>query len=64
MMMNCRQATRLMSEALDRRLSVGERLALRLHNSMCSGCTHYRQHMHLLRTVSEHVKQGRIQDND
>jgi len=64
MMMNCRQATQLMSEAMDRRLSIVEHFRLRMHSSMCSGCRNYRQHMRLLRAASEHVKQGRIQENE
>ena len=48
-MMNCRQATRLMSEELDRPLTWRERLALRLHTLMCGGCHQYREQMAFLR---------------
>lgn len=40
-MMNCHQATRLMSEARERRLSLTEKLALRFHQSMCAGCRRF-----------------------
>ncbi|WPL17476.1 hypothetical protein Thiowin_02495 [Thiorhodovibrio winogradskyi] len=42
-MMNCRHATRLMSEDLDRPLSRRERLAPRFHLMMCGGCRQFRQ---------------------
>jgi hypothetical protein len=47
--MNCKEATQLMSQELDRPLTWRERLALRLHNLMCSGCHQYRQQMAFLR---------------
>ncbi|QKS28742.1 zf-HC2 domain-containing protein [Accumulibacter sp.] len=48
-MMNCKQATRLMSDEMDRDLSAGDRLALRLHTLLCSGCARYREQMSFLR---------------
>jgi len=40
-MMNCQQATRLMSEAQERTLSFRENVALRLHLLICSGCKNF-----------------------
>jgi hypothetical protein len=37
-MMSCRQATELLSQALERRLTIGERLRLRVHLVVCVGC--------------------------
>ena len=48
-MMNCKQATRLMSEEMDRDLAPGDRLALRLHTLLCAGCARYREQMRFLR---------------
>ena len=48
-MMNCKQATRLMSEEMDRDLATGDRLALRLHTLLCAGCARYRVQMGFLR---------------
>lgn len=50
-MMNCKQATQLMSQELDRPLTWRERMALRLHNLMCIGCHNYRKQMAFLRTA-------------
>lgn len=48
-MMNCRQAARLLSAAMDRPLTRGERLALRLHTLLCTGCRNYRRQIAFLR---------------
>ena len=50
-MLNCKQATRRMSEAEDRPLDLGERLELGLHLAMCQGCRNYRRHLRVLRTA-------------
>lgn len=40
-MMNCQHATRLISEAQDRPLSVSEKASLKFHTMMCSGCRNF-----------------------
>ena len=50
--MNCRDATRLMSEAQERPLSITERISLRLHLIMCSGCHNFKAQMNTLRLVT------------
>ena len=40
-MLNCREVTQLASEALDRKLSLKERIGLRFHLMMCKLCTRY-----------------------
>jgi len=57
-MMSCKEATRLMSEEQDRKLSVGERLTLRFHTVMCIGCTNYRKHMAFLRRAAQRFRDG------
>ena len=37
-MMDCREATELMSRARDEKLTLGQRLGLRLHTLICAGC--------------------------
>ncbi len=39
MMLNCKQASRLMSEGMDRELDLGQRAALRFHLFLCTACT-------------------------
>jgi hypothetical protein len=38
MKLSCKEATRLMSQAQDRELSLGERASLQLHLALCRGC--------------------------
>ncbi|MDP3192294.1 zf-HC2 domain-containing protein, partial [Rhodoferax sp.] len=40
-MMNCQQATRLISESQDRTLSLSEKMALKMHVMMCAGCKNF-----------------------
>lgn len=53
-MKSCRQVTRLLSEDLDRSLTVSERMQLRVHCWMCSGCANFGLHMKQLRLMSRH----------
>lgn len=48
-MMNCEQATRLMSDGEDRDLSLSEKAALRLHLMMCVGCRRFSSQVGVLR---------------
>jgi predicted anti-sigma-YlaC factor YlaD len=47
-MMNCKEATQLMSQELDRKLTWYERISLELHVMMCDGCTNFRKQMAFL----------------
>jgi predicted anti-sigma-YlaC factor YlaD len=49
MMLTCKEATRLVSQGLDRKLSFGERLLLRVHLAICDGCTNFRSQAASLR---------------
>ncbi len=48
-MLSCREASRLMSEGLDRKLGLRERLALRMHVAICAGCTRVEKQLAFLR---------------
>ena len=50
--MICRDATRLMSEAQERPLSITERVSLKLHVIMCSGCHNFKDQMNSLRLMT------------
>lgn len=51
-MLNCRQVTRLFSQAQERDLSFAERVGLRIHVMMCKGCRNFGEHMTVLRKVT------------
>ena len=57
-MMNCRQATALLSQALDRELTLEERAELKVHLMMCSGCRNFGQQMHELRDITRLYAKG------
>jgi predicted anti-sigma-YlaC factor YlaD len=40
-MMNCQQATRLISESQDRALPLSQSVSLKVHLMMCSGCKNF-----------------------
>ncbi len=40
-MMNCEQATRLLSESQERDLAMSERTMLRVHTWICEGCRNF-----------------------
>ncbi|HEY9050329.1 MAG TPA: zf-HC2 domain-containing protein [Gammaproteobacteria bacterium] len=54
MMMSCKHATSLMSQAQDRELKLSERMQLRFHLMMCTGCTNYNKQLHI---ISKAMKQ-------
>ena len=46
---DCKEAHRLASEKLDRRLSFGEQTRLRIHLSYCTACRNFEGQMLLIR---------------
>lgn len=47
-MLSCKDATHLISQGLDRRLSLVERIGLRLHLLICRGCRATEKHLAFL----------------
>jgi len=47
--LSCKEASRLISEGMDRRLSVPERIGLRLHVGICDACTRFTSQVRFLR---------------
>ena len=73
-MLSCKEATRLVSEGLDRELPFWRRMSLRFHVVMCRGCSRYKRQITALNRlitdhygddppaeVSEHVSQDAVQ---
>lgn len=48
-MISCKNATELISQKLDRQLSLGERVRLRLHLFICVGCRNTLKQFRFLR---------------
>ena len=74
-MLSCKEATRRVSEGLDRKLPFWRRIGLRLHVAMCRRCSRYTCHVTALNRmisdhfgddppaeVTEHVSQDAVKD--
>lgn len=48
-MLSCKDVSKLLSDRLDRRLGLMERVRLRMHLLMCSGCSRVERHLGFLR---------------
>lgn len=60
-MMDCHDATFLMSQGRERTLTLSERMKLRLHAGMCRGCANFERQLPLLGAAARQFAQGREQ---
>ena len=56
--MNCLHASRLLSQAQERRLPLRSRLGLRWHLLLCAACARFSQQLVLLRQAVRHLAAG------
>lgn len=61
-MLSCKQASRLLSQSLDRRLTWRERSALRLHLTICDVCRRFGRQLLLLRQATKRMISQTEQD--
>jgi hypothetical protein len=57
-MLNCYEASRLLSESQERRLILKERISLKVHTLMCSGCRNFEKQMHFLHRLAREYAKG------
>ena len=57
-MKNCKDITRLFSERMERPLSASERIQLKLHCMMCTGCKNFGDHMLDIRQMARQFAKG------
>jgi hypothetical protein len=56
-MLTCKEAAARVSQSMDRELSLGERLGLRLHLLICTACTRFKRQAEFLRRAArEYVR--------
>jgi len=55
-MMNCKHATKLMSQEKDSQLSLMQRIGLRLHLMMCSGCKNYNKQIDFIHKAMQQYR--------
>ncbi|TCT10250.1 hypothetical protein EDC26_102206 [Paralcaligenes ureilyticus] len=51
-MLNCRKATRPLSQSQERALSLKEGMSLKIHVTMCSGCRNFGRQLDVLRQIA------------
>lgn len=51
-MLTCKEASELISQSYERRLSWSERLGLRLHVAICAACAQFARQMRFLRAAA------------
>ena len=56
--MSCEHVSRLVSDARDRPLSMGERLKVRMHLAICRYCSRFEAQLRLLKHAIERDKRG------
>ncbi|MBV1919937.1 MAG: zf-HC2 domain-containing protein [Pseudomonadales bacterium] len=61
-MLSCHQATRLASDAQERPLSFKEKVSLKIHTIMCSGCRNFESSMNTLRKAMQGFASGDNKD--
>jgi hypothetical protein len=57
-MLNCRQVTRLVSQAMDAKLPWHQRLAIRIHLLYCIWCRRYAAQIQFLRKATKELAGG------
>ncbi|GIX22662.1 MAG: hypothetical protein KatS3mg121_1445 [Gammaproteobacteria bacterium] len=63
-MLSCEETSRLLSEARERRLGWRQRLALRLHLALCSGCRRFGRQLDLLGRAARRYVRGAADRED
>jgi hypothetical protein len=50
---HCREASRKLSEAADRKLPLSDRITLRIHLGICDACTNFSKQLEFLRRAMQ-----------
>ena len=61
-MLSCKQASQLVSQSLERKLSYRQRFALFLHLMMCDACKLFSRQLRLLRQAMQRIGRNVEQD--
>jgi hypothetical protein len=54
-MLNCKQATQLMSRRMDKKLGWLQATSLRLHFMICEGCRNFNHQMEVMREAMQKI---------
>ena len=61
-MLTCKHASQLVSQSLDRRLTIRERFMLRLHLLVCNACSRFFMQLTLLNKMIHRMKKQAEED--
>lgn len=59
-MLSCKEVTELLSQSIERRLSLRERMRLRMHLFMCKACSRFKRQMEFLHAAAKAYAQRGI----
>lgn len=59
-MLSCKEVTELVSQSIERRLSLRERLQLRMHLFVCKACSQFKRQMEFLHAAAKAYAQRGI----
>ncbi|HEY1228015.1 MAG TPA: zf-HC2 domain-containing protein [Ramlibacter sp.] len=59
-MLKCTEVTELCSRELDQEITLAQKISMRAHLMMCSGCSHYRRQLFTLRSAARRFAGGDI----
>jgi Putative zinc-finger len=62
-MLDCRQSSQLISQSLDRKLTLRERFSLKLHLMLCKYCLRFSQHLQTLHVALKAMANSVENDN-
>jgi hypothetical protein len=57
-MLNCKQASKLLSQAQDQALGLRQRILLKLHLLACTGCSRLSRQLQLMRRALHRLRDG------
>ena len=58
-MLKCKDASRLRSQSQDRRLTIGEKIGLRLHLWICDSCREFSRQLQLIRQACRGIEKSK-----
>ena len=62
-MLSCKKASQIISQSLERKLTIGERLNLKLHLLVCKYCKYFSQQIHSI-SVALKLTASNIENDD
>lgn len=54
-MLNCKQNSELLSQAMDRPVTFRERIAMKMHLVMCRGCRNFEKQLEFIRKAAREM---------